>query len=242
MFWVPQWKSFWIVSSDGGRECEAIMQVNEEDTLYRVTTPSVSKVGKHNDFILLASRRKPCDSRWFRGKTSLLIACRVCSIFLRRALSYSPQRSILDRPAFCQFAHPSAYWQLHPGRGALCWVHNQGGVRKSHQGQLNADKETQSKRFSPTQCLTQWVWFQITYYNQATPGVLPYIATDIVGLSSSFYSSFSACSHFLEANKDVLTATSLWPPHPHPIRPRTITLSLFTCCRNSRLGIFDSSL
>lgn len=150
MFWVPQWNpqrmSFWFVSSDGGRECEAIMQVNEEDTLYRVTTPSVSKVGKDNDFILLASRRKPCDSRWFRGKTSLLVACCVCSIFLRCALSYSPQRSILDRPAFCQFAHPSAYWWLHPGRGALCWVHNQGGVRKSHQGQLNADKETQSKR------------------------------------------------------------------------------------------------
>lgn len=51
--------------------------------------------------------------------------------------------------------------------------------------------------------------FQITYYNQATPGVLPYISTDIVGLSSSFYSAFSACSHFLEANKDVLTASSL---------------------------------
>lgn len=45
------------------RECEAIMQVNEEDTLYRVTTPSVSKAGKDNDFILLASRRKPCDVR-----------------------------------------------------------------------------------------------------------------------------------------------------------------------------------
>lgn len=123
------------------------MQVNEEDTLYRVTTPSVSKVGKDNDFILLASRRKPCDSRWFRGKTSLLIACCVCSIFLRCALSCSPQRSILDRAAFRQFAHPSAYGRVHPGRGALCWVHNQGGVRKSHQGQLNADMETQSKRF-----------------------------------------------------------------------------------------------
>lgn len=85
--------------------------------------------------------------------------------------------------------------------------------------------------FSPSRCLTQWVWFQITYYNQATPGVLPYIATDIVGLSSSFYSSFSACSHFLEANKDVLTASSLWHPPP-------ITLSLFTCCRNSRLDFW----
>lgn len=48
--------------------------------------------------------------------------------------------------------------------------------------------------------------FQITYYNQATPGVLPYISTDIAGLSSSFYSAFSACSQFLLANKDSLAA------------------------------------
>ncbi|KAG8003631.1 Acyl-coenzyme A thioesterase 11 [Nibea albiflora] len=47
---------------------------------------------------------------------------------------------------------------------------------------------------------------KITYYNQATPGVLPYISTDIAGLSSSFYSAFSACSHFLEVNKDTLAA------------------------------------
>lgn len=52
-------------------------------------------------------------------------------------------------------------------------------------------------------CLT-CVLFQITYYNQATPGVLPYISTDIAGLSSTFYNAFSACSHFLETNKESL--------------------------------------
>lgn len=46
------------------RECEAINRADEEDTLYRVATPSVSKGGKGKDFILLASRRKPCDSRY----------------------------------------------------------------------------------------------------------------------------------------------------------------------------------
>lgn len=54
------------------------MQVNEEDTLYHVTTPSVRKVGKDNDFILLASRRKPCDARYptkGHGNTSLLVTC-----------------------------------------------------------------------------------------------------------------------------------------------------------------------
>lgn len=45
------------------RECEVINQADEEDTLYRVATPSVSKGGKGKDFILLASRRKPCDAR-----------------------------------------------------------------------------------------------------------------------------------------------------------------------------------
>lgn len=121
------------------------MQVNEEDTLYHVTIPSVSKAGKDNDFILLASRRKPCDSRCcikWRVKTSLLLPLMswVCSIFLRHALSSTPQGSIFDRPTFCQFAHPSAHWHLHSGRGALCWVHNQGRVWQSHQGWLNVDK------------------------------------------------------------------------------------------------------
>lgn len=61
------------------------------------------------------------------------------------------------------------------------------------------------------------VLFQITYYNQATPGVLPYISTDIAGLSSGFYSSFSACSDFLEANKyseSALPLQSLWQVWP----------------------------
>uniref|UniRef100_H3CZC8 Acyl-coenzyme A thioesterase 11 n=1 Tax=Tetraodon nigroviridis TaxID=99883 RepID=H3CZC8_TETNG len=136
------------------RECEAIMQVNEEDTLYRVTTPSVSKAGKDNDFILLASRRKPCDAR-----DPYLIALRSVTL-----------------PT-----HP-------PSDG-----YTRGEV-------LCAGFTIREESSSLT---------KITYYNQATPGVLPYISTDIVGLSSTFYSAFSACSLFLEANKDVLTASFL---------------------------------
>lgn len=45
------------------RECEVISQADEDDTIYRVATPSISKGSKGQDFILLASRRKPCDSR-----------------------------------------------------------------------------------------------------------------------------------------------------------------------------------
>lgn len=39
------------------------MQADEDDTIYRVTTPSVNKRDKGMEFILLASRRKPCDAR-----------------------------------------------------------------------------------------------------------------------------------------------------------------------------------
>lgn len=45
------------------RQCDVIIQADEDDTIYRVATPCVSKGGKGQDFILLASRRKPCDSR-----------------------------------------------------------------------------------------------------------------------------------------------------------------------------------
>lgn len=41
--------------------CELIKEANEDDRIYRVVTPSVSEVGKIQDFILLASRRPPCD-------------------------------------------------------------------------------------------------------------------------------------------------------------------------------------
>uniref|UniRef100_A0A8C4Z5U1 HotDog ACOT-type domain-containing protein n=1 Tax=Gadus morhua TaxID=8049 RepID=A0A8C4Z5U1_GADMO len=40
----------------------------------------------------------------------------------------------------------------------------------------------------------------ISYYNQASPEVLPYISTDIAGLSSSFYRSFCCCRQYLTQN------------------------------------------
>lgn len=46
---------------------------------------------------------------------------------------------------------------------------------------------------------------QISYYNQATPGVLHYISNDIAGLSSSFYDTFHSYSKYREENRDSLT-------------------------------------
>ncbi|XP_018517757.1 acyl-coenzyme A thioesterase 11-like [Lates calcarifer] len=46
----------------------------------------------------------------------------------------------------------------------------------------------------------------IRYYNQASPEVLPYISTDIAGLSSSFYHTFCSCSQYLTRNKQNVTS------------------------------------
>uniref|UniRef100_A0A667WV38 Acyl-CoA thioesterase 11b n=1 Tax=Myripristis murdjan TaxID=586833 RepID=A0A667WV38_9TELE len=132
-------------------ECELINQADEEDTLYRVATPSVSKGSKGQDFILLASRRKPCDAG-----DPYLIALRSVTL-----PTHPPTEDYTRGEVLCA--------------GFSIWEES---------------------------CTVT----KITYYNQATPGVLPYISTDIAGLSSSFYCAFSACSHFLEANKDSLAA------------------------------------
>uniref|UniRef100_A0A2D4LEY3 Acyl-coenzyme A thioesterase 11 n=1 Tax=Micrurus spixii TaxID=129469 RepID=A0A2D4LEY3_9SAUR len=42
----------------------------------------------------------------------------------------------------------------------------------------------------------------VSYYHQATSGLLSYITTNIAGLSSSFYRTFQDCEQFLLKNKD----------------------------------------
>ena len=52
-----------------------------------------------------------------------------------------------------------------------------------------------------------WVWLpvlQVSYYNQATPGVLKYVTTNVTGLSSEFYTTFKACEHFILDNRNDL--------------------------------------
>ncbi|XP_033007940.1 acyl-coenzyme A thioesterase 11 isoform X2 [Lacerta agilis] len=46
---------------------------------------------------------------------------------------------------------------------------------------------------------------KVSYYHQATSGVLAYITTNIAGLSSSFHSTFQACEQFLQKNKNNLS-------------------------------------
>ncbi|CAB1324665.1 unnamed protein product [Coregonus sp. 'balchen'] len=132
------------VATIAARQCDVIVQADEDDTIYRVATPCVSKGGKGQDFILMASRRKPCDSR-----DPYLIALRSVTL--------------------------------------------------------------------PTHLATEeYTRGEISYYNQATPGVLPYISNDIAGLSSSFYGTFHSCSKYLEENRDSLATLPPPPPPPPP--------------------------
>jgi len=45
---------------------------------------------------------------------------------------------------------------------------------------------------------------QVAYYNQATPGYLNYVTTNVAGLSSNFCATFKACEQFLLKNKEEL--------------------------------------
>lgn len=54
-------------------ECEVIIEADDEDTLYRVATPCIRKGDKGKDFILLASRRKPCDARCLYTLLTILL-------------------------------------------------------------------------------------------------------------------------------------------------------------------------
>lgn len=49
------------------------------------------------------------------------------------------QGPISDCSAFCHFAHPPLHWRLYQRRGALCWLHNSGGVQHCHQGWPNEE-------------------------------------------------------------------------------------------------------
>ncbi|TRY87547.1 hypothetical protein DNTS_007097 [Danionella cerebrum] len=142
---IPAQRAFTLLSDLNRRqEWDLHYTVDDDDSIYRVVTPSVSG-GKVQDFILLASRRPPCDSG-----DPYVIALRSVSL------------------------------PTHPPTEGF----NRGEVMCAG-FTIYEVSESVSK---------------ISYYNQATPEVLPYISTDIAGLSSSFYSTFCACSQYLQDN------------------------------------------
>uniref|UniRef100_A0A3Q2DA41 Acyl-CoA thioesterase 11 n=1 Tax=Cyprinodon variegatus TaxID=28743 RepID=A0A3Q2DA41_CYPVA len=135
------------------KKCELIHRVDDDDFIYRVVTPSVGSQTSSNpgetvqqDFILLASKRKPCGDG-----DPYVIALRSVSLV----------------------SHP-------PLEG-----YNRGEVLCAGFTILETSNNMSL----------------ISYYNQASPEVLPYISTDIAGLSSSFYHTFCSCSRYLSRNR-----------------------------------------
>ncbi|GAA6083883.1 acyl-coenzyme A thioesterase 11 isoform X1 [Tachysurus ichikawai] len=151
---VPAERAFLLLSDLSRRaewdkhykQCKLIVRVDDDDLIYHVLAPSVSEGGKGQDFILLASRRPPCDS----GDPYILA---IRSVTLP--------------------THPPTE---DTNRGEMLCA----GFT------IYAESENVSK---------------ISYYNQTNPGVLPYISTDIAGLSSSFCSTFFSCSQYLMDNR-----------------------------------------
>ncbi|XP_017350950.1 acyl-coenzyme A thioesterase 11 isoform X3 [Ictalurus punctatus] len=134
----PEWDKHY-------KQCKLILQV-DDDVIYHVLAPSVREAGKAQDFILLASRRSPCDT----GDPYVLAIRSV-------TLPTHPPTEDMNRGEM------------------LC-----AGFT------IYAVSENVSK---------------ISYYNQTNPDVLPYITTDIAGLSSSFCSIFFSCSKYLMDNR-----------------------------------------
>uniref|UniRef100_A0A4W4FHC6 Acyl-coenzyme A thioesterase 11 n=1 Tax=Electrophorus electricus TaxID=8005 RepID=A0A4W4FHC6_ELEEL len=135
----PEWDKLY-------KQCELIIQVNDDDFIYHVLTPSVSEGGKVQDFILLASRRPPCNSG-----DPYVIALRSVTL-----PTHPPTEDFNRGEMLCA--------------GFIIYE-----VSKSVS--------------------------KISYYNQTNPGVLPYISTDIAGLSSSFCYTFHSCSQYLLENR-----------------------------------------
>lgn len=90
------------------RECEVINQADEEDTLYRVATPSVSKGGKGKDFILLASRRKPCDAR-----CGSILHIKHLAFVVPPFVPTSPCILLEDKQVTARLPHASAFITSH---------------------------------------------------------------------------------------------------------------------------------
>ncbi|XP_035026089.2 acyl-coenzyme A thioesterase 11 isoform X1 [Hippoglossus stenolepis] len=145
------------------QKCELIYRVDDDDFLYRVVTPSVyhgavgsttsisQAEGILQDFILLASKRKPCSSG-----DPYVIALRSVTL-----PTHPPTEEYNRGEVLCA------------GFTILETKNNMSLIR---------------------------------YYNQASPEVLPYISTDIAGLSSSFYHTFCSCSQYLTQNRVQFTS------------------------------------
>uniref|UniRef100_A0A4X1WB85 Acyl-coenzyme A thioesterase 11 n=1 Tax=Sus scrofa TaxID=9823 RepID=A0A4X1WB85_PIG len=131
------------------RSVELVQQVDEDDAIYHVISPPIGDDPKPQDFVILASRRKPCDNG-----DPYVIALRSVTLPTHREMPEYRRGETLCS-GFC-------FWR-------------------------EGDQLT-----------------KVSYYNQATPGFLNYVTTNVTGLSSEFYTTFKACEQFLLDNRNDL--------------------------------------
>ncbi|NXG67484.1 ACO11 thioesterase, partial [Hemiprocne comata] len=128
---------------------ELVQQVDDDDMIYHVVSQTLSCENKPQDFVILASRRKPCS----KGDPYVVAFRSV---------------TLPTHPASDAFTRAETLCS-----GFCIWP----------------ESEEMSK---------------VAYYNQATPGYLNYVTTNVVGLSSNFCATFEACEKFLLKNKEDL--------------------------------------
>lgn len=131
------------------RSVELVQQVDEDDAIYHIISPALGGDTKPQDFVVLASRRKPCDN----GDPYVIALRSVTLPTHRETPEYRRGETICS--GFC-------FWR-------------------------EGDQLT-----------------KVSYYNQATPGFLNYVTTNVAGLSSEFYTTFKACEQFLLDNRNDL--------------------------------------
>ncbi|NXJ88567.1 ACO11 thioesterase, partial [Corythaixoides concolor] len=128
---------------------ELVQQVDNDDMIYHVVSQTLSHENKPQDFVILASRRKPCS----KGDPYVVAFRSV---------------TLPTHPASAGFTRGETLCS-----GFCIWP----------------ESEEMSK---------------VAYYNQATPGYLNYVTTNVAGLSSDFCATFEACEKFLLKNKEDL--------------------------------------
>ncbi|NWZ57453.1 ACO11 thioesterase, partial [Haliaeetus albicilla] len=128
---------------------ELVQQVDDDDMIYHVVSQTLSHENKPQDFVILASRRKPCS----KGDPYVVAFRSV---------------TLPTHPASASFTRGETLCS-----GFCIWP----------------ESEEMSK---------------VAYYNQATPGYLNYVTTNVAGLSSNFCATFEACEKFLLKNKEDL--------------------------------------
>uniref|UniRef100_A0A8C4RBE4 Acyl-CoA thioesterase 11a n=2 Tax=Eptatretus burgeri TaxID=7764 RepID=A0A8C4RBE4_EPTBU len=150
---VPAEQAFLLLSDLHNRhlwdkhyqKCSRILAVDDDDAIFHVQGPAVGRDEMVRDFVVLMSRRRPCDD----GEPYLV--------------------------AFRSVTLPAAPTPPACIRGE---VQCAGFVVEPLEANLS----------------------QVSYFNQATTSFLPYISSDIAGLSAECHTQFQSCRLFLEHN------------------------------------------